>query len=113
MGERVAGGALAGPGRGDFCIVSNSIPDVRMRHPNTDYHPVADVEGERSWNTPALEGEMSESERTDLDVDDELDAGQVWRAQRVVAAQSLDAEDCRMLLSMLGIAGNPDSPGPD
>ncbi|KAF0959118.1 MULTISPECIES: hypothetical protein [Rhodococcus] len=56
---------------------------------------------------------MSESERTDLDVDDELDAGQVWRAQRVVAAQSLDAEDCRMLLSMLGIAGNPDSPGPD
>lgn len=109
----MAGGALSGPGRRDFCIVSNSIPDVRMRHPNTDYHPVADVEGERSWNTPALEGEMSESERTDLDVDDELDAGQVWRAQRVVAAQSLDAEDCRMLLSMLGIAGNPDSPGPD
>ncbi|MFC0452478.1 hypothetical protein [Rhodococcus jostii] len=56
---------------------------------------------------------MSESERTDLDVDEELDAVQVRRAQRVVAAQSLDAADCRMLLSMLGIAGNPDAPEAD
>lgn len=53
---------------------------------------------------------MSESERAELDMDDELDAVQVRRAQRVVAAQSLDAEDCRMLLSMLGIAGNPEAP---
>ncbi|WP_169846690.1 hypothetical protein [Rhodococcus marinonascens] len=53
---------------------------------------------------------MPESERADIDVDDdELDAGQVRRAQRVVAAQSLDANDCRMLLSMLGIAENPDA----
>ncbi|WP_198163256.1 hypothetical protein [Rhodococcus sp. WMMA185] len=51
---------------------------------------------------------MSESEQTDLGAEDELDAGQVRKAQRVVAAQSLDTDDCRMLLSMLGIAENPD-----
>ncbi|MDV7244368.1 MULTISPECIES: hypothetical protein [Rhodococcus] len=52
---------------------------------------------------------MSEAEQADLDVDDVLDAGQVRRAQRVVAASSLDADDCRLLLSMLGIAGNPEA----
>jgi hypothetical protein len=107
-------GALNAGVEAAFCIVSTSIPDVCMRNRNTDYHPVADraVNGLGTHPHWRARG-MSESERTDLDVDDELDAVQVRRAQRVVAALSLDAADCRMLLSMLGIAGNPDAPESD
>ncbi|SDH58723.1 hypothetical protein SAMN05444695_102342 [Rhodococcus triatomae] len=42
------------------------------------------------------------------DADVELDTDQVRKAQRIVALHSTDVDDCRMLLSMLGIDGPTD-----
>ncbi len=62
-------------------------------------------DGERSTEGDA----MSQAEHTDVDVTDvELDTDQVRKAQRVVALHSNGTDDCRMLLSMLGIGDPPD-----
>lgn len=46
----------------------------------------------------------SDSSAVEVEVDDvELDTDQVRKAQRIVALHSTDVDDCRMLLSMLGI----------
>ncbi|NLG56103.1 MAG: hypothetical protein GX542_10745 [Rhodococcus sp.] len=54
--------------------------------------------------TPESDVDESDSSEVDQDIDvAELNTDQVRKAQRIVALHSRDVDDCRMLLSMLGI----------
>ncbi|MFC0454820.1 hypothetical protein [Rhodococcus jostii] len=46
---------------------------------------------------------MSDRDASIFESERELDEESVRRAQRAVASHSIDADDCRTLLSMLGI----------
>jgi hypothetical protein len=48
---------------------------------------------------------ISDADRVRIDAEEQLHAQQQRAAVRVVAGASLDAEDCRVLLSMLGLTG--------
>ncbi|NLU84056.1 hypothetical protein [Rhodococcus sp. HNM0569] len=69
---------------------------------HTDSH-AADPSGNGAAGTPpAVDGDGIDA------ADVELDTDQVRKAQRVVALHSTDTDDCRMLLSMLGISDAAD-----
>ncbi len=54
----------------------------------------------------AMSGEgtiISDTDRARIEAEDQLHAKEQSGAVRIVAASSLDVEDCRMLLSMLGL----------
>ncbi len=54
--------------------------------------------------TTSIDGTpISETDLARIEAEEQLHADQQRGAVRVVAASSLDAQDCRMLLSMLGI----------
>lgn len=55
--------------------------------------------------TTSIDGTpISETDLARIEAEEALHAEQQRGAVRVVAASSLDAEDCRMLLSMLGLS---------
>lgn len=49
---------------------------------------------------------ISEADRARIEAEDQLHSAQQRNAVRVVAASALDADDCRMLLSMLGLGND-------
>lgn len=48
---------------------------------------------------------ISDADRARIDAEERLHTQQQRSAVRVVAGGSVDVEDCRMLLSMLGLSG--------
>ncbi len=54
--------------------------------------------------TTSIDGTpISETDKARIEAEEQLHGEQQCRAVRVVAASSLDVDDCRMLLSMLGL----------
>jgi hypothetical protein len=51
----------------------------------------------------SMDGTVSDTDRARIAAEDELHVEQQRLTVRVVAGASLDATDCRMLLSMLGL----------